>query len=98
MVDEILPRGIGGKGLAVRWLLDSMNVRPRSITYFGDDTTDEDAFFELRRSGVTILVGQLRRSWAHYHVAGPAAVAALLQDLVTKLEGRSMPRRSLKKT
>jgi trehalose-phosphatase len=98
MVDEILPCGIGGKGLAVRWLLDSMNVRPRSITYFGDDTTDEDAFFELRRSGVTILVGQLRRSWAHYHVAGPAAVAALLQDLVTKLEGRSMPRRSLKKT
>ena len=57
MVDEILPRDVGGKGFAMRWLQDSMTERPDSIAYFGDDTTDEDAFFELR-NGVTILVGR----------------------------------------
>jgi trehalose-phosphatase len=95
MVDEILPRGVGGKGFAVRWLRDSMTERPDSIAYFGDDTTDEDAFFELRSKGVTILVGPRRRSWARYRIAGPPAVAALLRGLVTKLEGRSVVRRSL---
>jgi trehalose-phosphatase len=94
MVDEILPLGVGGKGYAVRWLQDSMKERPGSIAYFGDDTTDEDAFFELRNTGVTILVGPRRRSWAHYRIAGPPAVSALLQGLVTKLEGRSVVRRS----
>jgi trehalose 6-phosphate phosphatase len=92
MVDEILPRGIGGKGFAVRWLQESMMERPDSIAYFGDDTTDEDAFFELRRNGVTILVGPRRRSWAHYCVSGPPAVAALLLGLATKLEGGSVGR------
>jgi trehalose 6-phosphate phosphatase len=89
MVDEILPGSIGGKGFAVRWLQDSMRQKPDSIAYLGDDTTDEDAFFELQSDGVTILVGPMRRSWAHYRIAGPSAVAALLQGLVTKLDGRS---------
>lgn len=86
MVDEILPRNIGGKGFAVRWMQNSMAQRADSIAYLGDDTTDEDAFFELRADGVTIFVGPMRRSWAQYHIAGPSAVAALLQELVTKLE------------
>jgi trehalose-phosphatase len=98
MVDEILPRGIGGKGFAVRWLRDSMTERPDSIAYFGDDTTDEDAFFELRSNGMTVLVGPRRRSWAHYRIAGPPAVAALLQGLASKLEGRSVVPRSSWKT
>jgi trehalose-phosphatase len=96
MVDEILPRDVGGKGFAMRWLQDSMTERPDSIAYFGDDTTDEDAFFELR-NGITILVGPSRRSWARYRIAGPHAVAALLQGLVTKLERRSVVQHSLKK-
>jgi alpha,alpha-trehalase len=97
MVDEILPRGIGGKGFAVRWLVDSMKERPNSIAYFGDDTTDEDAFFELRNKGATILVGGRRRSWARYYTAGPPAVAAVLQELVVKLEGPAVVRRSRRK-
>jgi trehalose 6-phosphate phosphatase len=92
MVDEVLPQGIGGKGFAVRWLQESMARPADSIAYLGDDTTDEDAFFELRNNGVTILVGPMRRSWAHYRIAGPGAVSALLQKLVAKLEGRSTVR------
>jgi trehalose-phosphatase len=86
MVDEFVPRDIGGKGYAVRWLVSSMAKKPASIVYFGDDTTDEDAFFELRDRGVTVLVGPCRRSWARYFVAGPAAVAGLLRELAIRLE------------
>jgi trehalose-6-phosphatase len=82
----------------VQWLVNSMKERPNSIAYFGDDTTDEDAFFELRTKGVTILVGGQRRSWARYHTAGPLAVAAVLQELVTKLERPAVVRRSRRKT
>jgi trehalose 6-phosphate phosphatase len=86
LVDEFVPRDIGGKGYAVRWLVSSMAKEPATIVYFGDDTTDEDAFFELRDKGVTVLVGPCRRSWARYCVAGPSAVASQLQGLAIKLE------------
>lgn len=86
MVDELVPRDIGGKGYAVRWLVSSMAKEPASIVYFGDDTTDEDAFFELRDKGVTVLVGPGQRSWARYCLAGPSAVAGQLQRLARELE------------
>ena len=39
--------------------------------YFGDDLTDEDAFFALRDDGVTILVSEeTRPSWAKYRAMG----------------------------
>jgi alpha,alpha-trehalase len=81
MVNEIVPKDIGGKGYAVRWLLSSMPKKPLSIVYFGDDTTDEDAFFELCDKGVTVLVGPCRRSWARYFTPGPSAVAGILREL-----------------
>jgi trehalose-phosphatase len=86
MVDEFVPRDIVGKGYAVRWLVSAMAKEPASIVYFGDDTTDEDAFFELRDKGVTVLVGPCRRSWARYCVAGPSAVAGQLQQLAIVLK------------
>ena len=86
MVDEFMPRDVGGKGYAVRWLVNSMAKEPASIVYFGDDTTDEEAFFELRDKGVSVLVGPCRRSWARYWVAGPSAVAGQLQQLAREFE------------
>jgi len=86
MVDEFVPRDIGGKGYAVRWLVSAIAKKPASIVYFGDDTTDEDAFFELRDRGVTVLVGPCRRSWARYCVAGPSVVAGLLRELAIRFE------------
>jgi trehalose-phosphatase len=88
MVDEFVPRNLGGKGYAVRWLLGSMAEEPAGIVYFGDDTTDEEAFFELRDKGVTVLVGPARPSWANYSVAGTSQVASLLQRLAIELKSR----------
>jgi len=86
MVDEVIPRGLGGKGDAVRQILDSMSESNPVAVYFGDDTTDEDAFFALRDAGVTVRVGAPRRSWAQYRVADPAAVVTVLSSLVSVLE------------
>jgi trehalose-phosphatase len=86
MVDEVIPRGVGGKGFAVRQLLDSMAESNPLAVYFGDDTTDEDAFFALRGLGVTVRVGAPRRSWAQYRIRGPNNVAAVLGSLLAVLE------------
>jgi trehalose-phosphatase len=55
------------------------------IAYFGDDTTDEDAFSALEGKDVGILVGAERPSHAAYRVDGPAAVLDELRSL-TRIE------------
>ncbi len=86
MVDETIARGLADKGSAVLRLLASMGEPAPMVAYFGDDTTDEDAFFGLRDRGVTVLVGAPRPSWARYRVDGPAEVVAILGDLAAALE------------
>lgn len=81
MIDELMPRDAAGKGAAVRSLQRAAGEPlPRAI-YFGDDTTDEDAFRELRKDGVGILVGAPRPSWARWRVDGPEDVVRTLDDL-----------------
>jgi trehalose-phosphatase len=81
MVIEAIPRQ-ANKGEAVRALMNG--VEERMAVYFGDDVTDEDAFFALRESGVTIKVSaQPRPSWARYRVASPHEVAAALSEMAS---------------
>lgn len=89
MVDEFIPRGLGGKGAAVRTIQKLLGDRTATPVYFGDDTTDEDAFRELRDDGVTIRIGGARRSWAQYRVASPTKVIDVLGELLAKLESCS---------
>ncbi len=56
----------------------------RVAVYFGDDVTDEDAFYELRGHGVTVKVcAQPLPSWAKYRVASTQDVVAALAEMVT---------------
>jgi trehalose-phosphatase len=85
MIDELIPRDAGGKGAAVRAIQREAGdpaVRP---IYFGDDTTDEDAFRELREDGVGVLVGPPRPSWARWRVDGPRAVVDALGQLAAAI-------------
>jgi trehalose-phosphatase len=85
MIDELLPRGIGGKGSAIRALLREA-ADPKSVpVYFGDDTTDEDAFQQIRDDGIGVLVGPERPSWARYRVASPSEVRRALAELAQEL-------------
>lgn len=85
MVDELLPIGVGGKGLAIRALLEELGQPTLTPIYFGDDTTDEDAFYELRDDGIGVLVGPERPSWARYRVDNPHHVTRLLAELAQAL-------------
>ena len=87
MVDEAIPRDVGGKGAAVRTIMNLNAQQALTPVYFGDDVTDEDAFRELRDDGVTIMVGGARRSEAQFRVDSPTKVVATLGKLLA--EGRN---------
>ena len=79
MILEAMPKS-AGKHLAVAHFKERF---PRSFVtvYFGDDTTDEDAFASLGKHDIGILVGPPRQSAASYCVATPQAVADELRSL-----------------
>jgi trehalose 6-phosphate phosphatase len=86
MIHEAIPRGIGGKGEAVEFFMREAGVAGPQTTFFGDDLTDEDAFRALAtHSGIGVLVGTERASFAQYRIDGPTDVADLLEDLITRL-------------
>ncbi|MFH1753996.1 MAG: trehalose-phosphatase [Candidatus Omnitrophota bacterium] len=59
-VFEILPDISWHKGMAVRWIMEALNIewRDASVIYIGDDVTDEDAFRTVRTRGTGILVSR----------------------------------------
>ncbi len=93
MVHEAIPRGIGGKGYAVEFFMRDAGVPGPNTTYFGDDTTDEDAFRALRsHGGVGVLVGPQRPSFAQYRVDDPhRRIAGLLEDPLNKAGPEPVP-------
>jgi len=80
---EVLPPEVQGKGRAVRLLLAEL---PRGTLpiYIGDDTTDESAFAELRR-GITVRVGEHRRTRARFYLRNPDQVSVLLRRLEAEI-------------
>ena len=84
MVLEALPK-IASKAMAVRTLWQRVGHDFEPV-YFGDDLTDEDAFNELAAHGVSVLVGQPRRSAARYRVDGPTDVVRTLSNLAAALQ------------
>jgi trehalose-phosphatase len=83
-VIEALPK-IATKAAALRTLWERAGVEFEPV-YFGDDLTDEDAFSELGPSGISVLVGEPRRSAARYRVGRPADVVRALRRLAATLD------------
>ncbi len=57
---EIKPDLKWDKGKAVNWILEKLNLKDQDNIlpiYIGDDVTDEDAFNELKKNGLGIIVG-----------------------------------------
>jgi trehalose-phosphatase len=87
MVVEVIPSNAGGIGFAINHLLARLNDKSLMPVYFGDDPSDEEAFFVVRRAGgATILVGADRDTHAEYRVDAPEDVAAALATLADALE------------
>jgi len=67
---EMLVRG-ERKGYAVRSILEHATA-DSVIAYLGDDTTDEEAFVEMREQGLAVLVRErLRDTHAHLWIRPP---------------------------
>lgn len=86
-VIELLPDVGWNKRRALRWLLQRMGSAGLGAVpvFAGDDYTDEDALHEIHEDGIGIVVGSTehgdRLTWAHYGVADPTSLTALLSRL-----------------
>jgi trehalose 6-phosphate phosphatase len=72
----------------VEFFMRETGIEGQHATYFGDDTTDEDAFRALlAHEGTGVLVGAPRQSLARYRVDTPTQVADILEELARLLCG-----------
>lgn len=82
---EIRPPVEWDKGKVVLWLLARQKFaekdKPVVPVYVGDDKTDEDAFRAIRKQGITVAVGNNRKSHAQYYVKSQAEVIGFLSIL-----------------
>lgn len=82
-VIELRPFGIN-KGVAVRFLADSYRPSSDSLTaYFGDDTTDLDAFQALPENSIRVAIGSKIANEADYVLASPKELLETIRRLVS---------------
>ena len=84
-VFEIRPALGWDKGKVVLWLLARWQfaLLDKDILpiYLGDDVTDEDAFGVLRNKGITIFVGEPKKSKAQYYLKNTQEVKYFLKRI-----------------
>ena len=89
---ELRPNIEWDKGKAVRWLLEALDLAHDNVVpfYIGDDTTDEDAFRELRMLGLGLVVrDEPHSTLAHFALDDTGEVKVFLDALTEILKGRS---------
>jgi trehalose-phosphatase len=88
-VFDVKPRADWHKGRAVLSLLDTLDLAGDDVVafYFGDDTTDEDAFRVLARDGIGVVVRDRedRASAARFALDDVDAVGRFLAELAGRI-------------
>ena len=89
-VVELRPNVAWDKGKTLGWILQRLaGLGPLLPIYLGDDLIDEDAFDEVRRGGVGIVVrhGEHgdRKSSARFSLENPGAVGTFIKRLARQL-------------
>jgi trehalose-phosphatase len=80
---QLLHCAVGDKGSAVRSLLGKRHRSSLAI-YAGDDAADESAFVALPH-GITVQVGNPRRTQARFYLRSPGEVLTFLQRLEAEI-------------
>ena len=88
MVREVQPDVELDKGTALRSIWERINANgARRPMYIGDDRTDEDAFEEIRDTGIGILVaGEPRSTAGRLRLSDPQNVREFLGRFAEKLD------------
>ncbi len=85
-VYEIKPMMKWDKGSAVNWILAMQDYGAIQADimpiYIGDDATDEDAFAALRGRGITVFVGNKKKSKARYYLKNTNEVTDFLARML----------------
>ncbi|NLI99159.1 trehalose-phosphatase [bacterium] len=82
MVLEFKPKYVN-KGLAVKYILKHFIPEKDSLcVYFGDDTTDLDAFAALPERSIKVAVGEKITGKADYNIHSPEDLRNLIRRLV----------------
>jgi trehalose-phosphatase len=80
---EVRPPISWGKGNAVLEILKTAHGSKRQLPLFlGDDTTDEDVFQVLKKTGITIRVERSSKTVAQYYVRNVDDVLILLKLMI----------------
>jgi trehalose 6-phosphate phosphatase len=77
---ELVPDISWNKGYAARWILQQMNYEWLPI-YIGDDQTDETAFEVFKKKGITIRIGESKKTAANFYLKSQREVPRLLSDI-----------------
>jgi trehalose-phosphatase len=80
---DVVPKEVRGKGVAMRNALKGLR-KPFLAIYAGDDVTDEPAF-KVVAKGISVLVGEPRKTQARYGLRDPQEVYAFLRLLEAEL-------------
>ncbi len=80
---DVTPKEVRGKGAAMRNVLKGLR-KPFLAIYAGDDVTDEPAF-QVVSKGISVLVGEPRKTHARYGLRDPQEVYAFLRLLEAEL-------------
>jgi trehalose 6-phosphate phosphatase len=80
---DVVPKEVRGKGVAMRNALAKIR-KPFLAIYAGDDVTDEPAF-KVLSGGITVLVGEPRKTHARFRLRDPLEVYAFLRLLEAEL-------------
>lgn len=78
------------KGKAVRWIMDRLPIKEGGAfpIVIGDDATDEDAFREVKSSGISVFVmGEKKETHADFTLQSIAEVAEFLSHFVDIASG-----------
>ncbi|MDF9797468.1 trehalose 6-phosphate phosphatase [Catalinimonas alkaloidigena] len=83
---EIKPAVNWNKGKAVLWIMDELDMSAEKCLpiYLGDDTTDEDAFKELRDIGVSVMIeDHEQKTHAQYGLNDQKQVAEFIKQILS---------------
>ncbi|MBA2653443.1 MAG: trehalose-phosphatase [Gammaproteobacteria bacterium] len=87
-VFELRPNLNWNKGKALKWIMEQLDYKGKDVLpiYLGDDVTDEDVFYTIKKIGIGILISdEVKKTHAHYRLHNPRDVYHFFNTIFANL-------------